>query len=579
MKTNAEIMQEYFAAELRLLREGVQEFAERYPEQAGALNLNTAQDRDPYIERLLEGVAYLTAQIRQRVDDDIPDVCETLLQQLAPQFLQHFPSATILQFQPKSGQLQQPYVVPKNSSVMSKPIGEPNKKVSCEFRTIRDVKINPIHVADVDVSQLSTGGSLIKIKIQFDTVGQRNKLDLRALCFYLHGEMTLALQMYHALMGGVSKVQITFPEQPKLMPIIMGGQECVRAMPFSAENTLVPNHQNTVLGLQVVQEYFNFREKLLFVVLHGLEAVDFPVTCQQFDINIQTKMVFSKEQIITKDNFQLHCVPAINLFTSSAEPIQYSLRQNEYPLVIDINQSHAQVLYRVDQVTGIEHNTGKRHEYNAMTSFLHRQQPTDYFHTQQRNRGALYPTTFIMLSNKNSHKEQTLSCAITASNGHYPRRYLTENSVTEIKQDLPNFLGVKNLVRPSAMLLPVERENYRWQLLSHLSLSYQSFAELDNFKELLSSYNWTARQDNEHRIAGIQTIELRMLRKIYQGILFNGMQFVLTLQEECYLSSSDLYLFGAILHQFFCMTVGLNVFVETRVICHPSQQEFKWNSQ
>src|SRR5579871_1595468 len=104
-------MKKYFETEMRCLRESAQAFAEAYPEQAAMLNLTAWHDQDPYIERLLEGVAYLTAQIRQRIDDDIPDFCETLLAQLAPDLLRPFPSATIMQFNSRAGQLTKTYLL------------------------------------------------------------------------------------------------------------------------------------------------------------------------------------------------------------------------------------------------------------------------------------------------------------------------------------------------------------------------------------------------------------------------------------------------------------------------------------
>ncbi|MEJ2073015.1 MAG: type VI secretion system baseplate subunit TssF [Reinekea sp.] len=70
---------EYFEAEMRSLQDLAQEFAEAYPEQASMLNLNTVKDRDPYVERLLEGMAFLTSQIRHRLDDSIPEISQALL--------------------------------------------------------------------------------------------------------------------------------------------------------------------------------------------------------------------------------------------------------------------------------------------------------------------------------------------------------------------------------------------------------------------------------------------------------------------------------------------------------------------
>jgi len=135
-------VREYFEAEMRLLQESAQAFARAHPEQAGMLNLLEVKDRDPYVERLLEGMAYLTAQIRYHLENDIPEVSETLLNQLWPHFLRPFPSATIMQFQPRPGQLQQSQYIDAGEILLSDPVG-PDRQ-ACRFRTVQAVTLNPI---------------------------------------------------------------------------------------------------------------------------------------------------------------------------------------------------------------------------------------------------------------------------------------------------------------------------------------------------------------------------------------------------------------------------------------------------
>ena len=47
--------------ELAYLRESAREFGEEHEAVAGRLGLKTPTDPDPYVERLLEGVAFLAA--------------------------------------------------------------------------------------------------------------------------------------------------------------------------------------------------------------------------------------------------------------------------------------------------------------------------------------------------------------------------------------------------------------------------------------------------------------------------------------------------------------------------------------
>ena len=59
-----DLTQRYFEAEMRYLREAGKEFAQAYPDRAAMLNLDKPGARDPYVERLFEGFAFLMGRLR-----------------------------------------------------------------------------------------------------------------------------------------------------------------------------------------------------------------------------------------------------------------------------------------------------------------------------------------------------------------------------------------------------------------------------------------------------------------------------------------------------------------------------------
>ncbi len=64
----------YYDAEMRYLLEAGEEFARAHPEQAAMLNLDKAGARDPFVERLFEGFAFLMGRMREKLDDDLPEL-------------------------------------------------------------------------------------------------------------------------------------------------------------------------------------------------------------------------------------------------------------------------------------------------------------------------------------------------------------------------------------------------------------------------------------------------------------------------------------------------------------------------
>ena len=132
-------MKNYYQSELNKLKSGLKDFENQYPEH------------EPNTEDLLEGVAYLNAQLQKRLDDNLPEISESLLSSVAPHLLEPFPSRTIIQFTPRFAQFHKTYILPKGTSASSSPVGD--KQINCHFKTLEPLKINPIEIMDFSMSE------------------------------------------------------------------------------------------------------------------------------------------------------------------------------------------------------------------------------------------------------------------------------------------------------------------------------------------------------------------------------------------------------------------------------------------
>ena len=90
----------YYQKELAFLRKQGIEFAKKYPKVARRLGYNQGGSEDPHVQRLTESFAFLSSKIHQRLDEDLPELMEALLRNLAPQFLYNYPSSCIVSFEP-----------------------------------------------------------------------------------------------------------------------------------------------------------------------------------------------------------------------------------------------------------------------------------------------------------------------------------------------------------------------------------------------------------------------------------------------------------------------------------------------
>ena len=136
----------YYEEEMRYLKEAGLEFSKAHPDRAAMLNLDRVGTRDPYVERLFEGFAFLTGRIRQKLDDDFPELTEGLVHMLWPHYLRMIPSLTVLELIPDNKKLQGGQVVKKGLSVQSEPININDRLTRCLYRTTADVALQPLSI-------------------------------------------------------------------------------------------------------------------------------------------------------------------------------------------------------------------------------------------------------------------------------------------------------------------------------------------------------------------------------------------------------------------------------------------------
>jgi type VI secretion system protein ImpG len=140
---------DYYNRELRFIREMGGEFAREFPKIAGRLGLESFECADPYVERLLEGFAFLTARVQLKLDAEFPRFTQHLTESVFPHFLAPTPSMAVVQFQPElsEGALAEGFSIPRGT-ILRSVLGKGERTV-CEYRTAHDATLWPLKLEDV----------------------------------------------------------------------------------------------------------------------------------------------------------------------------------------------------------------------------------------------------------------------------------------------------------------------------------------------------------------------------------------------------------------------------------------------
>ena len=143
----------YYDRELTFIRQMAAEFATKYPNPARRLMLGANTCEDPHVERLIQAFALLCGRVHHKLDDEFPEITESLLEVLYPHFLRPIPPQGVAQLQLDPSQSAPTSTrIPAGTAIHSKASGGQ----FCSFRTSYPVTLWPLRVSGASASTGST---------------------------------------------------------------------------------------------------------------------------------------------------------------------------------------------------------------------------------------------------------------------------------------------------------------------------------------------------------------------------------------------------------------------------------------
>ncbi|MCU1718968.1 type VI secretion system baseplate subunit TssF [Pseudomonas sp. 5P_3.1_Bac2] len=571
----------YYQSELTALRQLGKRFSERSPALAPFLG---QAGRDPDVERLLEGFAFLTGRLRQKLDDELPELTHSLMHLLWPNYMRPLPAFSMLQFDP----LKRPggaLPVPRHTPVESKPI----EGVTCRFRTAFATEVLPLALNALDYS-VKGDGALLSLRLQMSAEGHIGELGLKQLRLHLAGERYISQLLYLSLLRHLQGIQLVLLDeagkplvdlyQRPLDPLLLPSSK-LQPVGFEEDQALIPYPLNTFRGYRYLQEYFAFQDKFLFVDLLGLDVLNGlseDTLKQARGIELRFDISNGGVQRIrpTLDNVRLYCTPIVNLFAHDAIPIRLDGKQDQYLLLpAEMDSQHCGV-FSVDRVTGWKPGGQGYEEYVAFESFEHDPSfdvPVARPHYSVRQQPSLLGDgleTYLSFALRHMDQHETLSIELTCTNQNLPRR-LKLGDICMPSEDTPEFLTFRNISAVTPSYAPPLHRDFLWKLISNMSLNYLSLADVNALKVILETYDLPryydqhAQKVSKRLLDGLQSISHQHVDRLHRGLPVRGVRTQLTINPEGYIGEGDLFLFASVLNEFFALYASLNSYHELRV--------------
>ncbi|MDA8138487.1 MAG: type VI secretion system baseplate subunit TssF [Desulfobacteraceae bacterium] len=553
---------QYYQQELSKLRDLGAEFSKKHPAVAPMLSGMSA---DPDAERLLEGVAFLTALLHQRLDDDFPEIIQELFQLIWPHYLRPIPSASIVSFTPKDD-LKQIVRIPKGVQLASVPVDG----TACLFQSCYDVDVHPMELDNAVFEEKPGRPPAIRLLFKFKVIALEEWRP-QTLRLYLAGNPSQAADIYLLLSRYLRQIVLT-PEGSGDTTVL--SPDHLRPVGFGAEESLIPYPPQSFCGYRNIQEYFLLPEKFLFLDLHGWERWQRRGAAKGFEIRFELTEMPMVAPRIRKESFALSATPVINLFPHSADPIRLDHQKSEYLIRPSGGNDHNYQTYSVTQVSAFVQGTAQDRIYKPFELFSPNPEadPTYHVHIRQSSvrQGYDFYLSVAYPPGSGSPASETLSLQLQCTNGALPEG-LQVGDICVATSNTPEFVSFRNLRPPTSAILPTPGRNLHWKLLSHLCLNYRSLADAENLKALLGLYNFEENRDRatflaiQKRIAGIVGVEAKSADQIVQRVIMRGREVLLEVRQDHFAGLGDLFLFGTVLDQFLGLYASLNTFTQLNV--------------
>ncbi|MCL2723965.1 MAG: type VI secretion system baseplate subunit TssF [Polyangiaceae bacterium] len=277
------------------------DFADAQPALAGLLGRTVV---DPTIERMREGLAYLGATLVDKTGEFQADGFRTLAEVVAPSLLRPFPAATIVELS-----------ADRMTRVNTGAEITTREPAPCRFRLVSDVDVGPLRV---ERARVVRGGSIAGDALQFAVstpaeAGLRSAVGSR-LRLYIDGSREVALLLLDHVLSHTDRCELTLPGG---ITIPLGK---MRSYGTRVEDALAPEIDAPQTAFAFAREYFLLPEKFSFFELTGFDRALDGISAREAIVTIHFDAQVPGRVVLDEDALRPHCVPAVNLFSTTSEP-------------------------------------------------------------------------------------------------------------------------------------------------------------------------------------------------------------------------------------------------------------------
>lgn len=560
--------------ELVALRQRASRFAEAFPKIAGRLRMTGDVADDPHVERLIQSFAYSAARVRQKLDDEFPELTDGLLETLYPHYLAPLPSMSVVRFKPAET-LASVQTVPRHTEILAEPVGGE----ACRFRTTQDVDMAPVEITGAvlagqpvhaPMSPYSGVAACLRLSITpLDARKSFGELGVERLRLHISGPWQQSVGIYELLANhtlGIALARHADDREPLFLPA-----RNLKPVGFDASEAMLPYPAPSFIGYRLLTEFFALPQKFLFLDIEGLGSW----TGETLEIFVYLNDTDTKlERALTARDFTLNATPVVNLFRQTCEPISVDGTRTEYRLLPDARRQKTREIYMIDRVL----MTGARGQEEFCQPFFGR--------VQRSGNSPVYWQAYRRFDEDDGTSDMEIAFVDRERRFAGPTDAVASIDTLCINRDLPEQLpfggghpflqlasgheavaGVNALIPPTPSIRMNDQDGRNWRLVSHLLLNHLSLFDNEGsaLKDVLSLYGFRDSPETKQLVdALIRISATTSTARLGSGGMVAGTDIALEFDPAA-IDRPSAYLFGAVLDRFFGLYTSINSFTRLTI--------------
>lgn len=593
---------DYYRANLVHLRELSAEFAQQFPKVAAKLNISQLETQDPFVERLLEGSAFLAARVEKKFDDGYPLMLQSLLLRVCPLALSPLPAGAVVSFE-KNPACNRGLSV--GTDVKFEVVSQIDQH-SVIFHPLWDVQLLPIIcdnaeyrgslIDSLDSDELEEHDykTCLNIDLTINDLDVIKRVDDQ-IDIYLNlidSDVSMLSQCFH---NGLKAVYIKNDDKFVRLDNIE-----ISTVLYSEKSNLFLKALKTMPGIAKMQLALGYPFLSHFIRIKNLLKSLADFGSRNVSVLFCFDMIKPLSKVIHKDSVRFNICPLLNLFTKRSDRSTIDVKRE---FLVDLDRTEP-LNYEIFSIESLEvFDLKNQYKVTALPFYSFSNSITDedqaVFFGQRRSerlngiykkRSTYHKTdVFVSLAGENywssSEDFSEFSANCWATNADLPMFIRPDATFKSAGDGQINGTALIPLVKPqSSLIVRGDFDGFKglsFVLMNVSALLYQDGPTARNVIQQMVGYFMRGTQEEKRSLmrglAGVDS-KSSVFRFVKQGCVYyeQGFELLLTLDAKD-LAGVGIFTFAQIVVHVLNEFCPINLMVRFKVVDKEQGIIYEWN--